>query len=266
MSRQHAGAPDGPFQAQPCRPHDLWVKGGFCKTRPTRGDGEADQVGGPAPGWMVRLNAQRSGEKAGYQRCCRGQSASTGQDSRQRGRPCGHGSRTPCGERLGYAPAGPQSQRVSRVETSSSHEHAQSCAGRGGWAAGGGGGSRTVGAVGGWEDERRQRTPPASLALRTGQAFSRLLPLQAGRPCAASKPRNLGEAVMPGSSGKPVRVSAASPLGAAGGRVLFRSQGRDSVLEQGRQTPMAGSRRCPSPCPLPAESTPLFSASQRLSA
>lgn len=194
MSCQHAGAPDGPFQAQPCRPHDLLVKGGFRKTRPTRADGEADQVGGPAPGWMVRLNAQRAGEEARYQRCCRGRSASTGQDSRQRGRLCGHGSRTPCGERLGYASAGPQSQRVSRAETSSSHEHAQSCAGRGGWAAQGGGGSRTVGVVGGWEDERRQRTPPASLALRTGQAFSRLLLLQAGRPCAAPKPRNLGEA------------------------------------------------------------------------
>ena len=167
MSCQHAGAPDGPFQAQPCRPHDLLVKGGFRKTRPTRADGEADQVGGPAPGWMVRLNAQRAGEEARYQRCCRGRSASTGQDSRQRGRLCGHGSRTPCGERLGYASAGPQSQR---------------------------GGSRTVGVVGGWEDERRQRTPPASLALRTGQAFSRLLLLQAGRPCAAPKPRNLGEA------------------------------------------------------------------------
>lgn len=63
-----------------------------------------------------------------------------------------------------------------------------------------------------------------------------------------------------------LRVSAASPLGAARGHILFQSQGRDSVPEQGRQTPMAGSQRCPSLCPLPAESTPLFSASQRLSA
>ena len=62
--------PDGPFQAsaQPCRPPDLLVKGGFRKTRLIRGEENSDQVGGPAPGWMVRLNAQT----AAYQRRCRG--------------------------------------------------------------------------------------------------------------------------------------------------------------------------------------------------
>ena len=62
--------PDGPFQAsaQPCRPPDLLVKGGFHKTRLIRGDKDANPVGGPAPGWMVRLNAQT----AAYQLRCRG--------------------------------------------------------------------------------------------------------------------------------------------------------------------------------------------------
>ena len=64
-----------------------------------------------------------------------------------------------------------------------------------------------------------------------------------------------------------MQASAASPLGAARGRVLFQSQGRDSISEQGRQTPMAGSQRCPSLCPsLQSPRWPLFSASQQLSA
>ena len=119
----------------------------------------------------------------------------------------------------------------------------------GGW--GCGVGSCTVGAVGGWEDERRQRTPPASLALRTRRQFSLLLLLQAASPRAAPKPQQAwGRGDGPGPREKPAQVSTASPLGAARGRVLFRSPGRDSVLEQGRQTPMAGSQRYPSLCPL----------------
>lgn len=129
-------------------------------------------------------------------------------------------------------------------------------------------GSCTVAAVGGWEDERRQRTPQASPALRIRQ-FSRLLLLQAAWPHAALKPRQAwGCGDAPGPWEKPAQVSAAGPLGAARGRVLFWPQGRDSVQEQGRQTPLTGSQRCPSLCCAPSPQSPhrpLFSASQRLS-
>lgn len=174
-----------------------------------------------------------------------GQSASTGQDSRQGGARVDTAPRTPCGERLGYAPAGPQSQRsagwrpavaMSMLSPVLVVEGGQRGRGRepycGRWEAG-----RMRGGRG---------HPQPPWLSGPEQAFSRLLPLQAG-PCAASKPAaRSGDAQVLRETGA---VSAASPLGAAGGRVLFRSQGRDSVLEQGRQTPMAGSRSALPPAP-----------------
>lgn len=121
------------------------------------------------------------------------------------------------------------------------------------WRVGSGGAGGVEPYCGGvWEAGRmregRGHPQPPWLSDWVGVPQLGLLPLQAGRPCAAPKPRNLGEAVMPGSSGKPVRVSAASPLGAAGGRgPLFRSQGRDSVPEGGR--PNGGVSEVPFPPP-----------------
>lgn len=83
------------------------------------------------PAGMVRLNAQRAIEKAVYRRCCRGQRRLDGTAGKGSARVDTTQGR---GERLDYAPAGCQPQRVSRAETSGSHEHTQSCAGHGGWA------------------------------------------------------------------------------------------------------------------------------------
>lgn len=71
------------------------------------------------PAGMVRLNAQRAIEKAVYRRCCRGQRRLDG----TAGKGGAHVDTTQGrGERLDYAPAGCQPQRVSRAETSGSHE------------------------------------------------------------------------------------------------------------------------------------------------
>lgn len=125
-------------------------------------------------------------------------------------------------------------------------------------------GSCAVGAVGGWEDERRQRTPLASPALWTRREFSRLL-LQAAWPRAAPQPRQAwGAGEAPGPRERPAQMSAASPLG---------QQAAESYPGPREETPSRNRAGRPRwrglrgalPSAPSAESTrPLFSASQRL--